>query len=132
MADSPRFPVRLDEEAFGEDLYHATPAGKAIARSERARMEREGIATSELRTCAAVGPDGTRLAGCVKTYLPRPDGPWGMVFTGDTDESGNPVLISLAFGLRHPRRAWQPSVYQVAHARLHGAPDRRAPPQPGS
>lgn len=48
MADSPRFPVRFDDEAFGEDLYHATPAGSAIARSERARLEREGIAISEL------------------------------------------------------------------------------------
>lgn len=122
MADSRRFAVRFDDEAFAEDLYHATRAGNTIATSERARLEREGIAISELRSCAAEGPDGTRLAGCVKTYLPQPDGSWGMVFTGDTDDHGDPVLISLAFGLRHPRRAWQPSVYQVAHARLHDPP----------
>ncbi len=106
------------------------PAGSEIARQERARLERDGIATSELRACAAEGPDGTRLGGCVKTYLPRPAGPSGMVFSGDTDKSGKPVLIGLAFGLRHPRRAWQPSVYQVAHARLHGAPHRQHPTQP--
>jgi len=55
----------------------------------------------------------------VKTYLPQPDGAWGMVFTGDTDHTGAPVLVYVAFGVRHPTRAWQPSVYQVAHRRLH-------------
>jgi hypothetical protein len=28
-------------------------------------------------------------------------------------------LLCVAFGVRHPERAWQPSVYQVAHRRLH-------------
>jgi hypothetical protein len=42
-----------------------------------------------------------------------------MVFTSDVDAGGRPLLITLAFGVRHPRRAWQPSVYQVAHARMH-------------
>lgn len=55
----------------------------------------------------------------MKTYLPHPDGPWGFVLTGDIDSDATPVLVALAFGLRHPQRAWQPSVYQVAHARLH-------------
>jgi hypothetical protein len=43
-----------------------------------------------------------------------------MVFSGDLAEDGTPVLVCLAFGLRHPTRAWQPSVYQVADRRLHG------------
>jgi hypothetical protein len=55
----------------------------------------------------------------VKTYLPRPDGPWGIVFHGWQRES--PGLAYLAFGLRHPTHAWQPSVYQVADRRLHGS-----------
>ena len=119
MDDSTRFPVRFDDDAFAEDLYHATPAGREIASRERARLEREGIAVGELRQCAGEGPDGTRLGGCVKTYLPWPRGPWGIVFTGDVRADARPVLIALAFGVRHPSRAWQPSVYQVAHSRLN-------------
>ena len=63
--------------------------------------------------------DGTRLPGCVKTRLPQFDGPWGMVFTGDLDESGAPVLVCVGFGRRHPDAPWRPSVYQVADRRLH-------------
>lgn len=119
MADSPRFPVRFDEEALAEDLGHATPAGREAGERERVRLDRDGIDAGELQTCAAEGPDGTRLRGCVKTYLPQPAGPWGMVFGGDRDASGGPVLVCLAFGVRHPWRPWQPSVYQVANRRLH-------------
>ena len=70
MADSPRFSVRFDEEALAEDLAHASASGREVG--ERARLERDGIAVSELRACAAEGRDGTRLAGCVKAYMPRP------------------------------------------------------------
>ncbi len=119
MADSARFSVRFDEEAFTDDLEHATPAGRDIAQRERTRLQAEGIAASELQACDPEPRDGTRLGGCVKTYLPQPDGSWGMVFTGDVDANGVPVLVCLAFGVRHPDRPWQPSVYQVAHRRLH-------------
>jgi hypothetical protein len=122
VADSPRFAVRFDEEAFAEDLHHATAAGRDVGVRERARLERAGIPAGELKTCQAEGREGTALAGCVKTYLPEPDGPWGMVFTGDRQPDGTPVLVCLAFGVRHPTRAWQPSVYQVAHRRLSPGP----------
>lgn len=49
MDDIRRFPVRFDDEAFAEDLYHATPAGREIAARERARLERDGIAVDELQ-----------------------------------------------------------------------------------
>jgi len=117
VADIPRFPVYVDDEALTEDLEQVSPAGREIAERERARLEREGIAASELRACAPEARDGTRLPGCVKTYLPAPDGAWGMVFRA-WDREG-PGLAYLAFGMRHPRRPWQPSVYQVAHERLH-------------
>jgi hypothetical protein len=120
--DSPRFSAHFDEEAFAEDLAHATEAGRRVAETERARIEREGIPVGELLACDAEARDGTRLGGCVKTYLPQPDGSWGMVFTGDTDEAGRPVLVYLAFGVRHPRQPWQASVYQVADRRLHAPP----------
>ncbi len=34
MADRPRFSVHFDEEAFTEDLEHATTAGRDVARRE--------------------------------------------------------------------------------------------------
>jgi hypothetical protein len=121
-AEGPRFRVRFDELAFAEDVVHPTPAGRTAALQARERLEQDGIAVDDLIPCLAEARDATRLPGCVKTYLPPPDGLWGMVFTGDR-EGGTPVLVFLAFGRRHPTRAWQPSVYQVAHRRLHGQHD---------
>jgi hypothetical protein len=37
-------------------------------------------------------------------------------------ETGRLVLSYLAFGVGHPEHPWQPSVYQVAHERLHDPP----------
>ncbi len=57
----------------------------------------------------------------MKTYVPAPTGDWDMVFRAGHDERDALLLFCLAFGLRHPAAPWQPSVYQVAHRRLHGA-----------
>jgi hypothetical protein len=101
--DTRTFPVRFDDEAFAEDLAHASRAGRAVAERERARLERDGIALATLRGCEAEARDGTRLPGCVKTYLPAPDGAWGMVFRGERAADGTAALLCLAFGRRHPR-----------------------------
>lgn len=53
MGDSSRFPVLVDAEAFAEDLYHATSAGRTVAERERARLQRDGIAAGELIARAA-------------------------------------------------------------------------------
>ena len=121
MGDSPRFAVRFDAEAFAEDLAHASAAGRALAQRERERLQRDGIDGAHLLRCEAEGRDGTRLGGCVKTYTPWPGGRWGMVFRGWRDDERR-ALLCLAFGVRHPRSAWQPSVYVVADRRLHGPP----------
>jgi hypothetical protein len=42
MGDKRRLTARFDDEAFGEDLAHATPAGREVGELERARVEREG------------------------------------------------------------------------------------------
>ncbi len=113
--------MRFDPDALAEDLHHATRVGRQVGERERDRLEREGIAPGQLYACQPEGRDGTRLAGCIKTYLPPPAGQWGMVFTAEREQAdGSLVLVCLAFGIRHPQRPWQPSVYQVAHARLHG------------
>lgn len=120
MPDSARFPVRFDDEAFAEDVAHATATGRDVGLRERQALERDGVDVQRLRRCDAEGPDGTRLGGCVKCYLPAPDGQWGMVLRAW--ELEGPGLVCVAFGLRHPQRPWQQSVYRVAHRRLHPPP----------
>lgn len=113
------FRVRFDESAFAEDLEHASTTGKEVAAMARARLEQDGVAPHELLRCQSEGRDGTRLLGCVKTYLPQPAGDWGMVFQAGQDAQGRFTLVFLAFGVRHPVRPWQPSVYRVADRRLN-------------
>jgi hypothetical protein len=56
-------------------------------------------------------------------YLPASAGPHGMVFEIDR-VAGRLCLLYVGLGLRHPSRDMrQPSVYQVAHRRLHSGPE---------
>ncbi|MGH3993386.1 MAG: hypothetical protein ACRDSN_13105 [Pseudonocardiaceae bacterium] len=114
----PRFAVRVDDAVLDEDLAHATDAGRtAIGRAIR-DFERGGIRAVWLKRCQPDHQDGTDLPGCVKVYIPLPDGQWGAVFTADVAD-GVPTLVLLAAGHRHPLQPWTPSVYHVAHRRLH-------------
>jgi hypothetical protein len=119
MPAAGRFWVRFDELAFTDDLEHATPAGRQVAIAARTRLERDGTDLAEFRRCDPNARDGTRLPNCVKTYLPGPGGRWRMVFELTRDKTGAPGLTYRAFGVGHPEHPWQPSVYQVAHRRLH-------------
>lgn len=119
MPDGPRFEVRVDPVVLEEDLAHATDAGRAAIRRALGDFERDGVPAAWLRRCQRDHRDGTDLPGCVKAYLPPPDGQWGAVFTADLAD-GVPTLVLLAAGHRHPSQPWVPSVYQVADRRLHG------------
>ncbi len=119
-ANSP--PVVFDDAAWAEDLARASAAGREVAEAARRQYEQDGVALGELRACDPEGPDGTRLAHCVKVYLPAPHGRHGMVFTIERDGRGRLRLSFAAFGLRHPSRASrQPSVYRIADRRLHSS-----------
>ncbi|MEX1141638.1 MAG: hypothetical protein WD993_03160 [Thermoleophilaceae bacterium] len=119
-AGASRFGVRVDQAVFEEDLAHATEAGRtAITRALREVAE-DGVPRAWLKRCADEARDGTRLPGCVKFYIPQPDGRWGAVLTGDKRD-GTPTLVLLAIGERHPAQPWRPSVYRVAHNRLNKA-----------
>jgi hypothetical protein len=117
----PRFAVRFDELAFAEDLQHATAAGRRAGERARRALERDGVTAERLLRCQPEGRDGTRLGGCVKTRIPWPDGRWGIVLVPIASSTGALTLRAFAFGERHPTAPWRPSVYQVAHRRLHPA-----------
>lgn len=119
MSTSGRFPAHFDPDTFGEDLTHSTPAGRRLAEAAREDYERNGIPRSILAPCDAEGRDGTRLPSCVKTYLPQPAGRFGIVFEWVIHKL-EPRLRYLAFGVRHhPKDSHAPTVYEIAHQRLH-------------
>jgi len=100
-------------------MVRASAAARRIAGDARAEFERSGVAIPELKACEVEGPDGTELPHCMKVYLPAPDGSHGMVFDIDRIE-GRLRLLYAGFGLRHPgSNVRQPSVYEIAHRRLH-------------
>jgi hypothetical protein len=114
-------PVVFDDAAWDEELLRASTAARAVAHHARRTFAAYGVAIDQLKACAAEGPDGTELPHCVKVYLPPSAGPHGMVFE-ISRVAGQLRLLYVAFGLRHPSRDMrQPSVYQVAHRRLHSA-----------
>jgi len=92
----------------------------------RGRARSTSRAASRLRSCAALaehGHDGTELAGCAKVCLPPSAGRFGMVFVLRLDSDARPLLTYVAFGVRHhPPHARSPTVYQLAHQRMHSRP----------
>jgi hypothetical protein len=121
MADkraAPAFRASFDAAAFAEDLAHAGGAARRVALAAQREFARSGVRADSLRPCDPEARDGTQLPNCVKTYLPAPAGPWGMVFELVADDQAQLILHYLAFGERHPTSASKPSVYQVADRRL--------------
>lgn len=116
----PRFAVRVDQAVFELDLTHATDAGRQAITRALADVAKNGVSRDWLRRCDAEARDGTRLPGCVKFYIPQPDGQWGAVLTSDLRKEDEKItLLLLAAGERHPAQPWRPSVYRVAHTRLN-------------
>ncbi|MBJ7469661.1 MAG: hypothetical protein JHD16_00085 [Solirubrobacteraceae bacterium] len=121
---APGAKVMFPEEAWRTDTQHLATDAKALAEATRHRLEAFGLHAADRKPCDAESADGTALPGCFKTYLgPKQkghdSGAWGMVFQVAIQD-GQPVLVYLAFGLRHPAPLTRPSVYQLAHRRLHG------------
>lgn len=115
----PRFPARFTPDGFGEDIARSTNAGAAAAEAARREYRQTGIPRSPLKPCDPEGRDGTRLPQCLKTYVPHPDGKWGMVFRAQLID-GRPRMDFLAFGARHqPRDSNALTVYHIADRRLH-------------
>jgi hypothetical protein len=121
-AKGPVFPVAFDELAIAEDLARLGEAGaEALGELGREIDRQGGLAYERLMACEAEGRDGTRLGGCVKTYVPWPAGRFGAVMAAVSHPERPFGLRVIAFGVRHqPREAHALSVYQIAHQRLNG------------
>lgn len=118
--EEPVFPVAFDELAMAEDLGRLGHGGTEALSEFGREIERfAGLPRERLLACEAEGRDGTRLAGCVKTYVPWPTGRFGAVMLPVSHPERPVGLRVIAFGVRHqPRGAHAPSVYQIAHRRL--------------
>jgi hypothetical protein len=116
----PTFPVGFDEDALAEDLGRLPASAENALRDFRKELRREGgIPRSRLKACQAEGQEGAMLGGCVKTYVPWPDGRFGVVFVAVTHPNRPMALRAFAFGVRHhPRESNAETVYEVAHRRL--------------
>jgi hypothetical protein len=120
--DRRRLLVHFSARAWQLDLEATTPSGAEVARVARRRFARHGVPLGEMRPCASEHPSGTSLENCLKVYLPAPNGRFGMVFEL-VIRRRRPELVYLAFGVRHqPRGSHAPTVYEIAHRRLHGKP----------
>ncbi|MGE5527227.1 MAG: hypothetical protein ACM3Q9_01020 [Methanosarcina sp.] len=117
----PVFPVGFDDDALEEDLAHLPARAEEALRLFHKEVRRlGGIPKSRLMACQAEARDGTRLGGCVKTYIPWPDGRFGAVFVPATHPSRPLALRAIAFGVRHhPRGSSASTVYEMADRRLH-------------
>jgi hypothetical protein len=118
----PVFPVGFDDDALEEDLAHLPASAEEALRSFHKEVRRlGGIPKSRLMACQAEGRDGTRLGGCVKTYIPWPDGRFGAVFVAVTHPNRPLALRVIAFGIRHhPLGSRRRTVYEIGHHRLNG------------
>jgi hypothetical protein len=118
----PIFPIGFDEDALEADLARLGEGGARALDDARVEIERlGGLPASRLMACQAEGRDGTRLPDCVKTYIPWPDGRFGVVFVAVSHPKRPLGLRAIAFGVRHqPRGSKAASVYEIADRRLNG------------
>ncbi len=121
-AKEPVFPVAFDELAMAEDLARLGETGAEALAEFGQEIERVGgLPTERLVACEVEGRDGTRLGGCVKTYVPWPAGRFGAVMVGVSHPERPIGLRVIAFGVRHqPREAHALNVYEIAHRRWRG------------
>ncbi len=116
------FPVGFDEEALAIDLAGLPETAAEALAALRKEIERTGgLPKSRLMKCEEEARDGTRLGGCVKTYVPWPDGRFGAVCVAVVHPERPFGLRAIAFGVRHhhPPGSHALTVYQVAHRRLN-------------
>lgn len=125
------FVVTFDDEVWSEEVQRFASGSRPRLAAESARRELERAPSGTgFESCAADGPDGSRLPRCMKLYAPlgrsgSAAAPFGFVFEVSLSATRERLeLRLLAFGERHPPAGVR-SVYERAHKRLH----RRYPEQ---
>jgi hypothetical protein len=112
-------PARFDDAQNQEDLVYLPDDAATALRSVRRDIDRDGgIAASRLKKCEAEGRDGTHLPGCLKTYVPWPDGRYGIVFRIVGHATRPWGLRAIAYGIRHKPGRGRLTVYELADQRL--------------
>jgi len=112
-------PARFDEVQIVDDLAHLPAGAATVLRAARRDIDRDGgIAASRLKKCEAEGRDGTHLPDCLKTYVPWPDGRYGIVFKIVAHPTHPWGLLALAYGIRHKPGRGRLTVYELADQRL--------------
>jgi len=108
----------LDALAMAEDTERLGQGGvEALAEFGHEIDRLGGLPAERLIVCEAEGRDGTRLGGCVKTYVPWPAGKFGAVMVPVSHPDRPFGLRVIAFGVRHqPRDAHALSVYEIVSA----------------
>jgi len=101
-------------------LHHPPVARHALELLRREFDRDGGVPISRLKRCETEGRDGTHLPGCVKTYVPWPSGPFGLVLLPVAHSSRPLALRAFAFGVPHPAPL-KPSVYEIADKRRNTA-----------
>lgn len=117
----PIFPVGFDEDALAEDFERLSKGAEDALTAFRKELQREGgLPQSRLKACHDEGQDQTMLGGCVKTYIPWPDGRFGAVFVAVKHPQRPLALRAISFGVRHhPPDSNAETIYEIAHRRLH-------------
>jgi len=118
--------VSFDADVWSQEVERLRARGPMRAAAERARDEitANGVSRPALLACRAEGDDGTRLARCLKLYVPLDDRPaserpYAIVLELAVAGDGAVTLRFIAYGERHPAPGTR-SVYERAHKRLHG------------
>jgi hypothetical protein len=106
---------------MAEDLARLGQGGVEALEALGRELDRlGGLPRERLMACDAEGRDGTRLRGCVKTYVPWPGGRFRAVMVGVSRAERSVGLRVIASGIRHhPPDAHVLTVYQIAHRRLN-------------
>jgi hypothetical protein len=104
IRSAPLVPVEFNEDAIAEDLTHHPPVARRALDLFRREVDRDGgLSFSRLKRRDEEGRDGTRLAGCVKTYVPWPTGRFGLVLLPVTPLHQAACLASLRLRCPPPR-----------------------------
>jgi hypothetical protein len=122
----PPVPIELGSLEWAEEVERYGPRSPARVQAQGARrMIETGTANLDWRRCKVDGPDGTKLPGCRKLYVPLgkdgpSEAPYGFVFQLIQRPDNSLAWNLIAFGERHPTNEKTRNVYERAHKRLHG------------